>query len=148
MDEHIADTGELLIMKRTRSFARTSIILLGLMVAIPAFSQTTAMSQLAELEASSQTKGNVEQGRIFFTSAHTNEWSCATCHGAPPTQFGEHASTGKRIAPLAPAFNPEAFTSTRRSDKWFRRNCNDVLDRSCSDQEKANVLAYLLSLKP
>ena len=29
--------------------------------------------------------------------------------------------------PLAPAANPKAFTDTARVDKWFRRNCNDVL---------------------
>jgi len=32
-------------------------------------------------------------------------------------------------------------------DKWFRRNCNDTLNRLCSAQEKADVMAWLLSLK-
>ncbi len=66
----------------------------------------------------------------------------------PPTTRGQHASTGKPIAPLAPAFNREAFTDTAKVDKWFRRNCKDVLSRECSAGEKADVLAYLLSLKP
>jgi len=32
-------------------------------------------------------------------------------------------------------------------DKWFRRNCKDVLSRECSAAEKADVMAYLISLK-
>ncbi|HET6803481.1 MAG TPA: DUF1924 domain-containing protein, partial [Casimicrobiaceae bacterium] len=29
----------------------------------------------------------------------------------------------------------------------FRRNCNDVLSRACTPQEKGDVLAYLLELR-
>jgi hypothetical protein len=29
-------------------------------------------------------------------------------------------------------------------EKWFRRNCNDVLGRTCTPSEKADVMAYLL----
>lgn len=66
----------------------------------------------------------------------------------PPTTPGRHASTGKTIAPLAPAANPERFTDTAKVEKWFRRNCKDVLSRECTATEKADVLAYLTSLKP
>ena len=31
--------------------------------------------------------------------------------------------------------------------KWFKRNCNDVLDRECTAQEKGDVLSYLLTVK-
>jgi Domain of unknown function (DUF1924) len=43
--------------------------------------------------------------------------------------------------------NPKAFTDSAKVDKWFRRNCKDVLARECSAGEKADVLAYLNSLK-
>lgn len=109
---------------------------------------TTPAQQLARFNAQAGTSGQPERGRAFFTSRHGGEWSCASCHGNPPTQGGKHASTGKAIDPLAPAANANAFTSTARVDKWFRRNCNDVLQRECSAPEKADVLAYLLSLKP
>ena len=66
----------------------------------------------------------------------------------PPTGQGKHASTGKAIAPMAPAANPKAFTDAAKVDKWFRRNCNDVLERECTPAEKADVLAYLISLVP
>jgi hypothetical protein len=109
---------------------------------------TTPAQQLECFNAQAGTSGQAERGRVFFTSRHGGEWSCASCHGNPPTQSGKHASTGKAIDPMAPAASASAFTSTAKVDKWFRRNCNDVLRRECSAPEKADVLAYLLSLKP
>lgn len=88
------------------------------------------------------------RGQQFFNARHGREWSCASCHGAVPTQNGQHAATGKRINALAPAFNPERFTDAAKSDKWFRRNCNDVVGRECTAAEKADVLSWLLTLKP
>jgi mono/diheme cytochrome c family protein len=88
------------------------------------------------------------RGQQFFTSRHGREWACASCHGALPTQAGKHASTGKPIAPLAPAFNPERFSDPAKSEKWFRRNCNDVVGRECTTAEKADLLSWLLTLKP
>jgi hypothetical protein len=87
------------------------------------------------------------RGQQFFTSKHGQDWSCASCHGTPPTQAGKHAATGKVISPLAPAFNPERFTDPAKVEKWFRRNCNDVVGRECSAAEKADVLAWLMTLK-
>jgi hypothetical protein len=89
-----------------------------------------------------------ERGRQFFISRHGQEWSCSSCHGAVPTQTGKHAATGKAIGPLAPAFNAERFSDGAKVEKWFRRNCNDVLGRECSAAEKADVLSWLLQLKP
>ena len=86
-------------------------------------------------------------GEQFFTGKHGREWACASCHGAPPTQAGKHAATGKPISALAPAFNPERFTDPAKVEKWFRRNCNDVVGRECSAGEKADVLAWLTTLK-
>ena len=109
---------------------------------------TTAVQQLSYWSAQAGSAGNADKGKTFFSSRHGGEWSCASCHGTPPTTRGKHASTGKSIAPLAPAFNPKAFTDTAKVDKWFRRNCNDVVARECSATEKADVLAYLNALKP
>jgi hypothetical protein len=88
------------------------------------------------------------RGQAFFTERHGREWSCTSCHGNPPVQAGKHAATGKVIAPMAPAVNPERFTDTAKTEKWFRRNCNDVVGRECTPAEKADVLAWLLTLKP
>ena len=90
---------------------------------------------------------SAEQGKAFFVNKHGRDWSCATCHGAPPTSMGKHITTNKLIDPLAPRLNPERFSRSSRTEKWFRRNCKDVLDRECTLAEKADVLAYLLSLE-
>jgi len=103
--------------------------------------------QLAALVAQAGRNPNPAQGQQFFNARHGREWSCASCHNALPTGDGKHASTGKAISPLAPAFNPERFADVAKSEKWFRRNCNDVLARECTPAEKADVLAWLISLK-
>jgi cytochrome c peroxidase len=108
---------------------------------------TTIAQQLAQWSAQAGAPGNAARGQAFFGSKHGGEWSCASCHGVPPTGTGKHASTGKAIEPLAPAFNPKAFTDAARVEKWFRRNCKDVLARECNAAEKADVLAYLAGLK-
>jgi hypothetical protein len=87
------------------------------------------------------------RGEQFFKATHGNEWSCASCHGSDATATGKHAKTGKRIEPLAPAANAKRFTDTAKVEKWFKRNCNDVLGRVCTAQEKGDVLAYLLTLR-
>ncbi len=89
---------------------------------------------------------SAQRGERFFKSTHANDWSCASCHTQNPLAGGRHANTGKAIAPLAPGADPQRFTSADKVDKWFRRNCNDVLGRSCSPAEQGDVLAYLLSL--
>lgn len=88
------------------------------------------------------------RGRQFFTQPHGREWSCASCHGVMPTETGRHASTGKPIGALAPAFNAERFADAAKAEKWFRRNCNDVVGRECTAAEKSDVLGWLMTLKP
>lgn len=128
----------------------TSLALaLGMLPASQAGAQASRPADL--LAAYSQEAGrpaNAEQGRRFFTSTHGGEWSCASCHQNTPSTPGRHAATGKAIAPLAPAFNPERFTQASKVEKWFRRNCRDVLSRECSSSEKADVLAWLITLRP
>lgn len=109
---------------------------------------TSPGAQLEYWSTQAGAPGQAARGQAFFTRRHGGEWSCSSCHGTPPVGEGRHATTGKSIAPLAPAFNPRSFTDSARSDKWFRRNCRDVLNRECSAGEKADVLAYLLTLKP
>jgi hypothetical protein len=87
------------------------------------------------------------RGGQFFKSIHGNDWSCATCHTEHPIGPGKHAKTGKVIQPLAPAANAKRFSDPAKVEKWFKRNCNDVLARSCTALEKGDVLTYLLSLK-
>lgn len=109
---------------------------------------TSPAAQLQRWSALAGEKPDSNRGKQFFTSRHGGEWSCASCHGVLPVRPGKHASTGKVLDALAPAGNPQAFTTEARVDKWFRRNCKDVLSRECTPGEKADVLAWLISLKP
>lgn len=108
----------------------------------------TPAEQLATYSAQAGAPAQAARGQQFFTARHGKEWSCASCHASTPTVDGKHASTGKVISPLAPAFNPERFTNTAKIEKWYRRNCNDVLGRECTAGEKADVLAWLMTFKP
>ena len=103
--------------------------------------------QLAAYTAQAGAPAQAARGQQLFTTKHGKDWSCSTCHSASPTVDGKHATTGKVIGPLAPAFNPERFTDSAKTEKWFRRNCNDVMGRECTAAEKADVLSWLLSLK-
>jgi hypothetical protein len=102
---------------------------------------------LTRFEKEAGAPASAERGARFFTAKQGGEWSCASCHTEKPTQAGRHAKTDKAITPLAPAANAERFTDAAKVDKWFRRNCNDTLNRVCSPQEKADVMAWLLALK-
>ena len=90
---------------------------------------------------------SAQRGETFFKSPHGGDWSCASCHTQSPVAAGRHAVTGKTIGPLAPAASPARFTNPAKVEKWFTRNCNDVLKRACTPAEKGDVLAYLISLK-
>ena len=122
------------------------------LLASVAFSPVTHAAAPAELEAAYTAQAgapaNPDRGQALFTSRHGRDWSCSSCHGTVPTQAGSHAATGKPIAALAPAFNAERFADTAKTEKWFRRNCNDVMGRECTAAEKADVLSWLRTLKP
>jgi mono/diheme cytochrome c family protein len=90
---------------------------------------------------------SAQRGEQFFNKTYGGEWSCASCHTQNPAATGKHAKTGKEVKPLAPAANAERFASAEKVEKWFKRNCNDVLSRACSAQEKGDVLAYLMTVK-
>ncbi|MDP2752119.1 MAG: DUF1924 domain-containing protein [Rhodocyclaceae bacterium] len=102
---------------------------------------------LLALCAGTALASSAQRGEIFYRSQHGGDWSCASCHTDNPMTVGSHAVTKKTIQPIAPAANPERFTRPEKVEKWFKRNCNDVLKRACTPQEKADFLAYLLTFK-
>ena len=115
--------------------------------ALPAMA-TSPKEQMDAYAAQSGQSPQPSRGQELFTSKHGHEWACASCHTDKPTAEGKHASTGKTIKPMAPAANADRFSDTAKTEKWFRRNCNDVVGRECIAGEKADVIAWLLTLKP
>jgi predicted amidophosphoribosyltransferase len=109
---------------------------------------TTPAEQLQRFtSAAAGATADAARGKQLFNTVAGREVSCASCHNQPPTTVGRHASSGKTIEALAPAFNALRFTDQAKVDKWFTRNCKDVFARECSPAEKADVMAYLISLK-
>ncbi len=125
-------------------------LIAGLATTAPAGAQTPA-DQLRQYEDRARAEDpawagfSAARGDQFFQSTHGGDWSCATCHLRIPTAAGSHVVTRKPIQPLAPTANPQRFTKPDKTEKWFARNCNDVLRRPCTAREKGDVLAYLLS---
>jgi hypothetical protein len=136
------------------TFRSIAALLLAATLALPGLDASAAtpanIQKSLEAAARAYTPGfsgfSAARGKQFFSSTHGNDWSCASCHTTSPVAAGKHAKTGKEIAPLAPAANPQRFTDAAKVEKWFNRNCNDVLGRVCTAQEKGDVLAYLMSL--
>ena len=87
------------------------------------------------------------RGQQFFNAKHGKEWSCASCHDSPPNHDTKHIVTGKVIQALSPVRNSARFSDLAKVEKWFKRNCNDVLGRECDAQEKADVLSWLMTVK-
>lgn len=110
---------------------------------------TTPAELLAGYAAAVGTAGSAERGEKFFRTNFGKEmgWSCASCHTTNPARAGRHDATDKAIKPLAPAANAARFTDRRQVEFYFKLNCKDVVGRECTAQEKADVLAWLLSVR-
>jgi mono/diheme cytochrome c family protein len=126
----------------TRALAAAATVVNTAASALPPAQIAASYSALASAPA------DPARGERFFATVHGREWRCASCHGVLPTQPGRHAATGREIGALAPAFHPGRLTDPAKVEKWFRRNCNDVVGRECTAAEKADVLAWLINLKP
>lgn len=135
------------IYQRPLRIIAAAVGLAGAVLA-PSAQAVTPAQLLSGYTAQSGSPPVPARGQQLFTTRHGREWSCSSCHGNAPTQSGRHVATGKPIAALAPAFNPDRFTDAAKADKWFRRNCNDVVGRECTAAEKADLLSWLLTLKP
>jgi cytochrome c peroxidase len=108
------------------------------------------MARYAQQAGVAVTALSPARGEALFRNEHPGRdgttQSCASCHSANPKQAGQ-TRVGKRIEPLAPAANPQRFTDAAKVEKWFRRNCTDVLQRECSAQEKGDYIAWLSQIK-
>jgi cytochrome c peroxidase len=93
---------------------------------------------------------SAEKGATFFKTERLHsdgkKVSCATCHTADPRNQGK-TRANKVIEPMAPIVNPKRFTDRAKVEKWFGRNCRDVLERACTAQEKGDYISYMLSIK-
>ena len=144
--------------------AHLMLILAGL-IALPAHAELTAkqtevMKQLlATYSEKAKEEGKVrkgkdvitaEAGRTFYLQRRTwqtTDFTCSGCHTEDPKKEGKHIETKKPIKPLAPIANPERFTDVAKIEKNFTQHCQDLHERDCRAYEKANFIAYLMSVK-
>jgi len=123
----------------------------GIALAAPPETQAILSSYLAEAKkAEPGIKAfSAEEGAKLFNLKRTHtakkeERSCTTCHTEDPAQQGK-TPVGKAIEPLAPSVNKERFTDPKKVEKWFKRNCEWVLERECTPREKGGFITFMLS---
>jgi cytochrome c peroxidase len=134
---------------RLKEFLVLALVLIG----IEATANETILSEMsaaARKENPSFTAFSQERGEKIFRaeriSSKGEKISCMTCHTPDPKAFGR-TRANKEIEPLAPIANPQRFTDSAKVEKWFARNCKDVLERACTAQEKGDFTKYLMSIK-
>lgn len=124
----------------------------ALSAALIGFTGHAAAASPSELMASYATAASpgftpsAERGRALYSkkfSVSDTMPACTACHTDNPRQAGKHVVTGKAVQPMAPGANPERFTDSKKAEKWFRRNCSEVVGRECTPGEKADFIAYL-----
>ena len=89
---------------------------------------------------------SAKRGEALFRERFANNDkmpACTSCHTDSPLNNGQHAVTGKAIRQLAVAANGERFSEPAKVEKWFARNCKEVLGRTCTPAEKADFVAYM-----
>lgn len=134
---------------------RNSFYLLGLIFSMNAFAATPQeLLKQYEVQAKQENVAfagfSAERGASFFKAERSHsdgkKVSCSTCHTLDPRNQGK-TRANKVIEPMATIVNPQRFTDTAKVEKWFGRNCKDVLERTCTSQEKGDYIQYLMSVK-
>lgn len=134
---------------------RKTLFLAGLLVSLNVLAVTPQeLFKQYEVEAKKENASfagfSAERGASFFKTERTHsdgkQVSCATCHTADPRNQGK-TRANKIIEPMAPIANPQRFTDPAKVEKWFGRNCKDVLERTCTAQEKGDFIQYLVNVK-
>lgn len=131
---------------------RGGLAALGMAAGLAAAAESPAslMAHYAQTAGVPVSALSATRGEAFYRAGHPgrdgSKQSCATCHTDNPRQIGK-TRVGKRIEPLAPAANPQRFTDAAKVEKWFRRNCKDVLQRECTAQEKGDFVAWISQIK-
>lgn len=93
---------------------------------------------------------SAQRGGTFFKqrfAINDKMPGCTSCHTDKPLNAGQHAITGKNIKPLAVAANAERFSGPAKVEKWFGRNCKEVVGRACSPAEKADFVTYMSEVR-
>ena len=82
--------------------------------------------------------------RTNFSTGKPDTPSCTTCHTTDARKVGQ-TRAGKDIEPMAASANPKRYSDQAKTEKWFGRNCHNVLGRECTATEKGDFITFMLS---
>ncbi|HRE17147.1 MAG TPA: DUF1924 domain-containing protein [Rhodocyclaceae bacterium] len=77
-----------------------------------------------------------------FATGKAETPACTSCHGKEPRAVGQ-TPAGKAIEPMALSASPARYADPAKVEKWFRRNCREVIGRECTPQEKGDWLTFM-----
>jgi cytochrome b len=89
---------------------------------------------------------SAEAGHKLYVATFTVDGqsaSCSSCHTPDPRRVGR-TPAGKVVEPLSPTANRARLTDRREVEKWFTRNCKQVMGRECTAEEKGNFVTWML----
>ena len=125
-----------------------------LLISIAAHAETPQqIRQIYATEAAAQQAGftpSAKRGETLYRqrfALNDKMPACTSCHTDSSLNAGQHAVTGKAIKPLAFAANAERFADPAKVEKWFGRNCKEVVGRACTPAEKADFVAYMSEVR-
>jgi cytochrome c553 len=79
-----------------------------------------------------------------FAGGKPDTPACTSCHGNDTRGAGRNPA-GKTIEAMALSASPSRYTDPAKVEKWFKRNCNEVLGRECTPLEKGDWLTFMIS---
>ena len=104
---------------------------------------------LAQYAAAAKSGGfSAARGKSFHTQSFAggkpDTPACTSCHGKD-TRGAGRTPAGKAIDAVAVSVTPSRYTDPAKVEKWFKRNCTEVLGRECTPQEKGDWLTYVIN---
>lgn len=134
---------------------RFNLSILVLALAVPALAAAGPRDELlnrykaeARTADASFSGFSAARGEALYRDRHAggkpDTPACTSCHANDPRKPGQ-TPTGKAIDPVAVSVSPDRYTDSAKVEKWFRRNCNEVLGRECTALEKGDWLTWMIS---
>jgi cytochrome b len=132
-----------------------AVVALALLLGLPSRAHaagSVAADLLREYEAQARTANpafagfSAEAGHRMYLATFSvdgQSTSCSSCHTPDPRRPGR-TPAGKVVEPLSPGANPARLTDRREVEKWFTRNCKQVMGRECTGEEKGNFVTWLI----
>lgn len=135
-------------MYRKLSICTLALIFSGAGIAGPREAQLDQYASAAKAANPAFTGFSAVRGKTLHTQAFAggkaDTPACTSCHGKEVTGAGR-TPAGKAIEPMALSASPARYNDPAKVEKWFKRNCNEVLGRECTALEKGDWLSFMIS---